>query len=179
MDRGKALYAFIEPRRVGPHVTKSYTLSVDAEPNVSGPFFRMSDLPEDPFERDRILLLAVGLPDPLQIDGFGAFEQSVQVFGQKRHSAMVESKATPAPGPSSQTTAPGRGGSVCRPGRLSTSCSRAVLRCRLLSGIIQREASSKKGMFQAIMPTALTWWSACSPIIGNGAEGRRTPFRCH
>lgn len=36
-----------------------------------GPFFRMSDLPEDPFERDRILLLAVGSPDPRQIDGLG------------------------------------------------------------------------------------------------------------
>ncbi|WP_274425359.1 4-oxalomesaconate tautomerase [Chelativorans sp. YIM 93263] len=36
-----------------------------------GPYFRMTDLPEDPALRDRILLAAMGSPDARQIDGLG------------------------------------------------------------------------------------------------------------
>jgi len=36
-----------------------------------GPYFRMSDLPEDPVVRDRVLLAAMGSPDVRQIDGIG------------------------------------------------------------------------------------------------------------
>ena len=43
-----------------------------------GVFFRASDLPDDPVERDRILLRAIGSPDPYgkQIDGMGAATSS-------------------------------------------------------------------------------------------------------
>ena len=36
-----------------------------------GPFFLASDLPSDPALRDRVLLAAMGSPDPRQIDGVG------------------------------------------------------------------------------------------------------------
>lgn len=36
-----------------------------------GPFFLASDLPADPALRDRVLLAAMGSPDPRQIDGLG------------------------------------------------------------------------------------------------------------
>lgn len=36
-----------------------------------GPYFRMSDLPEDPEKRDRVLLAAMGSPDVRQINGIG------------------------------------------------------------------------------------------------------------
>lgn len=36
-----------------------------------GPFFELSDLPADPEVRDRVLLAAMGSPDPRQIDGIG------------------------------------------------------------------------------------------------------------
>lgn len=36
-----------------------------------GPFFLESDLPADPAARDRVLLAALGSPDPRQIDGLG------------------------------------------------------------------------------------------------------------
>lgn len=36
-----------------------------------GPYFRAEDLPKDKAERDRILLAAMGSPDPRQIDGIG------------------------------------------------------------------------------------------------------------
>ena len=36
-----------------------------------GPFFKSSDLPSDPVLRDRVLLAAMGSPDPRQIDGLG------------------------------------------------------------------------------------------------------------
>ena len=36
-----------------------------------GPYFRLSDLPEDPMVRDRVLLSAMGSPDMRQIDGIG------------------------------------------------------------------------------------------------------------
>lgn len=36
-----------------------------------GPFFRSSDLPQDPGARDAVLLAALGSPDPRQIDGLG------------------------------------------------------------------------------------------------------------
>lgn len=36
-----------------------------------GPFFLASDLPSDPFERDQVLLSALGSGHPLQIDGVG------------------------------------------------------------------------------------------------------------
>ena len=36
-----------------------------------GPFFELSDLPEDPNVRDRVLLAAMGSPDARQIDGLG------------------------------------------------------------------------------------------------------------
>ena len=36
-----------------------------------GPFFLHEDLPEDPEVRDRVLLAAMGSPDPRQIDGLG------------------------------------------------------------------------------------------------------------
>jgi 4-oxalomesaconate tautomerase len=36
-----------------------------------GPYFRLSDLPEDIATRDRFLLAAMGSPDPRQIDGLG------------------------------------------------------------------------------------------------------------
>ena len=37
-----------------------------------GPFFLLSDLPEDIATRDAVLLAAMGSPDPLQTDGIGA-----------------------------------------------------------------------------------------------------------
>ena len=36
-----------------------------------GPYFKRSDLPEDPRLRDRLLLAAMGSPDVRQIDGIG------------------------------------------------------------------------------------------------------------
>ena len=36
-----------------------------------GPFFKAADLPQDTAERDRVLLAAMGSPDPRQIDGLG------------------------------------------------------------------------------------------------------------
>src|SRR5579862_6987179 len=36
-----------------------------------GPFFLAKDLPSDPLLRDRVLLAAMGSPDPRQIDGIG------------------------------------------------------------------------------------------------------------
>ena len=36
-----------------------------------GPYFRLSDLPEDPAVRDAVLLAAMGSPDARQIDGLG------------------------------------------------------------------------------------------------------------
>ena len=36
-----------------------------------GPFFLLEDLPADPEVRDRVLLAAIGSPDPRQIDGLG------------------------------------------------------------------------------------------------------------
>ena len=36
-----------------------------------GPFFLLEDLPADPEVRDRVLLAAMGSPDPRQIDGLG------------------------------------------------------------------------------------------------------------
>jgi len=36
-----------------------------------GPYFKMSDLPEDPAVRDRVLLAVMGSPDVRQIDGIG------------------------------------------------------------------------------------------------------------
>ena len=36
-----------------------------------GPFFLLEDLPDDPEVRDRVLLAAMGSPDPRQIDGLG------------------------------------------------------------------------------------------------------------
>ncbi len=36
-----------------------------------GPYFLASDLPADPARRDRVLLAAMGSPDPRQIDGLG------------------------------------------------------------------------------------------------------------
>jgi 4-oxalomesaconate tautomerase len=36
-----------------------------------GPFFRLSDLPQETAERDNAILAAVGSPDPRQIDGLG------------------------------------------------------------------------------------------------------------
>src|SRR6478735_4792643 len=36
-----------------------------------GPYFKASDLPRDVAARDRVLLAAMGSPDPRQIDGLG------------------------------------------------------------------------------------------------------------
>ena len=36
-----------------------------------GPFFLLEDLPADSEVRDRVLLAAMGSPDPRQIDGLG------------------------------------------------------------------------------------------------------------
>src|ERR671926_457208 len=36
-----------------------------------GPYFKASDLPQDVAARDRVLLAAMGSPDPRQIDGLG------------------------------------------------------------------------------------------------------------
>src|ERR1043165_10121316 len=36
-----------------------------------GPFFKATDLPQDVSARDRVLLAAMGSPDPRQIDGLG------------------------------------------------------------------------------------------------------------
>ena len=36
-----------------------------------GPFFLEADLPRDRAARDRVLLAAIGSPDPRQIDGLG------------------------------------------------------------------------------------------------------------
>ena len=36
-----------------------------------GPYFNAADLPKDVAERDRVLLAAMGSPDPRYIDGLG------------------------------------------------------------------------------------------------------------
>src|SRR5437762_13448064 len=36
-----------------------------------GPFFKAADLPRDTAERDRVLLAAMGSPDPRQVAGLG------------------------------------------------------------------------------------------------------------
>src|SRR4051794_5930889 len=36
-----------------------------------GPYFKAEDLPQDAAARDRVLLAAMGSPDPRQIDGLG------------------------------------------------------------------------------------------------------------
>ena len=49
-----------------------------------GPFFRASDLPADPAERDRLLLEVMGAGHPLQIDGIGggnALSSKVAIVG--------------------------------------------------------------------------------------------------
>ncbi|HET9171913.1 MAG TPA: PrpF domain-containing protein [Actinospica sp.] len=53
-----------------------------------GPFFLASDLPDDPAERDDVLLRVMGTPDPRQIDGIGGahpLTSKVAVVSQSAH----------------------------------------------------------------------------------------------
>lgn len=53
-----------------------------------GPYFRLADLPDDPAIRDRILLAAMGSPDPRQIDGIGGADtltSKVAMVGPSAH----------------------------------------------------------------------------------------------
>lgn len=52
-----------------------------------GPFFLESDLPADPRLRDRVLLAAMGSPDPRQIDGLGGAHPLTSKVGIVRRSA--------------------------------------------------------------------------------------------
>ena len=52
-----------------------------------GPFFLESDLPADPALRDRVLLAAMGSPDPRQIDGLGGAHPLTSKVGIVRKSA--------------------------------------------------------------------------------------------
>lgn len=52
-----------------------------------GPFFLESDLPADPAARDRVLLAAIGSPDPRQIDGLGGAHPLTSKAGIVRASA--------------------------------------------------------------------------------------------
>jgi 4-oxalomesaconate tautomerase len=52
-----------------------------------GPFFLESDLPADPAARDRVLLAAMGSPDPRQIDGLGGAHPLTSKAGIVRRSA--------------------------------------------------------------------------------------------
>lgn len=51
-----------------------------------GPFFLESDLPADAAERDRVLLAAMGSPDPRQIDGLGGAHPLTSKVGIVRRS---------------------------------------------------------------------------------------------
>ncbi|QJE02796.1 4-oxalomesaconate tautomerase [Massilia forsythiae] len=51
-----------------------------------GPFFLESDLPADPALRDRVLLAAMGSPDPRQIDGLGGAHPLTSKAGIVRRS---------------------------------------------------------------------------------------------
>jgi 4-oxalomesaconate tautomerase len=51
-----------------------------------GPFFVESDLPADPAQRDRLLLAAMGSPDPRQIDGLGGAHPLTSKVGIVRRS---------------------------------------------------------------------------------------------
>jgi 4-oxalomesaconate tautomerase len=53
-----------------------------------GPFFLESDLPADTAARDRVLLAAMGSPDPRQIDGLGGAHPLTSKVGIVRRSAM-------------------------------------------------------------------------------------------
>ncbi len=50
---------------------KAISCSVMRGGTSKGLYFRAEDLPADPLQRDRILLAAMGSPDPRQIDGMG------------------------------------------------------------------------------------------------------------
>ncbi|MGK5079822.1 4-oxalomesaconate tautomerase [Janthinobacterium sp. HLX7-2] len=52
-----------------------------------GPFFLESDLPTDTAERDRVLLAALGSPDPRQIDGLGGAHPLTSKVGIVRRSS--------------------------------------------------------------------------------------------
>jgi 4-oxalomesaconate tautomerase len=52
-----------------------------------GPFFLESDLPADPAARDRVLLAAMGSPDPRQIDGLGGAHPLTSKAGIVRRSS--------------------------------------------------------------------------------------------
>jgi len=54
-----------------------------------GPFFLESDLPEDVAERDRVLLAAMGSPDPRQIDGLGGAHPLTSKVGIVRRSTTA------------------------------------------------------------------------------------------
>jgi 4-oxalomesaconate tautomerase len=51
-----------------------------------GPFFLESDLPQDPAQRDRVLLAAMGSPDKRQIDGLGGAHPLTSKAGIVRRS---------------------------------------------------------------------------------------------
>lgn len=51
-----------------------------------GPFFVEADLPADPAQRDRLLLAAMGSPDPRQIDGLGGAHPLTSKVGIVRRS---------------------------------------------------------------------------------------------
>jgi 4-oxalomesaconate tautomerase len=54
-----------------------------------GPFFLESDLPADLAERDRVLLAAMGSPDPRQIDGLGGAHPLTSKVGIVRRSTTA------------------------------------------------------------------------------------------
>jgi 4-oxalomesaconate tautomerase len=54
-----------------------------------GPFFVESDLPADPAQRDKVLLAAMGSPDPRQIDGLGGAHPLTSKVGIVRNSTTA------------------------------------------------------------------------------------------
>lgn len=54
-----------------------------------GPFFLESDLPSDPVQRNRVLLAAIGSPDPRQIDGLGGAHPLTSKAGIVRRSSTA------------------------------------------------------------------------------------------
>ena len=53
--------------------------------------FRPENLPDDPDERDRVILAAYGSPDPRQIDGMGGADSltsKMAIIGKSRRSEV-------------------------------------------------------------------------------------------
>ncbi len=83
-----------------------YAVMADYKPNEKIPcvymrggtskavFFRDEDLPQDPGERDRVILSAFGSPDRRQIDGMGGANTSTSKCAVIKRSSRPESTST-------------------------------------------------------------------------------------